>query len=308
MKKLLTFFLAASMVASSFAGSISRGGGSFSRSVSSPARSIGMSRPTVTRPATSPSYAPGYSTPRPTTTPTYSGPAPMAAATHAPVVAPSTGSTFLSSMGGSFVGSWLGSSIGSSHGGGTTVVNNGGAGGVPGGAVLGGVPGAAGPVVVAQAAPSFSLAGFLANALVCILLAAAIGGLVWFLWGLVKSKRREMQALAFSDSPQDLPFGPISRFLELQRAFASKDTTTIRAYTTSDLGEQLVHDLPAEATSMTLKSITYDVLDVGARVLSIRHTAIDTQDDTLVDEVWHYTKDHGTWLLAGIEVGAEVAA
>jgi predicted lipid-binding transport protein (Tim44 family) len=278
MKKLFVLLVGAIIASSVFAGSISRGGGSFSSSrsfSSSPARSLGMSRPSI-----SPSR-PSYSTPMPSTSPRYSAPAPSVAPSYR---APSSGGGFLSSFGGSFAGSMLGNAIfgHGSGGGGTTVVNGGGAGG-------------GAPTVISQgySGPSFfDILGFL-------LVAVIIGLSLWLLWRTFRSS---------GASPQDeddatLPFSPVVRFMEIQKAFAAKDVQTLRTLLGPDLVEQILADLPDEPGECTLKSVVYSVLDVSGRVISIRFMAKDTADDSTLKETWHFLRaPYGTsWLLNGIE-------
>lgn len=296
MKKLISFLACVLLATSAMAGSFSRGGGSFSRSFSSPspARSIGMSRPSVAPSYSRPAAPPSYTPPRPTTTPSYSAPA--TTVTHS--TSGGSGGGFWSSFGGAAAGSLVGQAIGGGigHGGGTTVVNAGGSGAVPV-ASTGAVVAGAAPVVVA-ASPGPSVASILASVLLWLILAGAIALLVWFMVRVYKAARQERM----QESPTSLPFSPVSRFLEVQRAFAAKDVAALRALLGPDLIDQTLADLPEEATTPKLTGISYTVADVSDGVVSVHFTADDLMDNTKLDEVWHFTRVGGSWVLNGIDV------
>lgn len=246
--------------------------------------------PSYSRPSVAPSYAP----PRPTTTPSYSAPAPTV--THS--TSGSSGGGFWSSFGGAAAGSLVGQAIGGGighGGGGTTVVNAGGSGAVPV-ASTGAVVAGAAPVVVASPGPS--VASILASVLLWLILAGAIALLVWFMVRVYKAARQERM----QESPAALPFSPVSRFLEVQRAFAAKDVPALRALLGPDLIDQTLADLPEEATTPKLAGISYTVADASDGVISIHFKADDLMDNTKLDEVWHFTRVGGSWVLNGIDV------
>ncbi|KAF1042601.1 MAG: hypothetical protein GAK35_02648 [Herbaspirillum frisingense] len=293
------------MSATAFAGSISRGGSSFSasRASSSPARSMGAVRPSVVPstpkptntpparpvPSTSPRYA---RTPTPRASPPEHISAPAAAA-------PSSGGTFLSSFGGSFLGSMLGSNLGS-HGGGSTVVNNNG--GVPASAGAagndGGYSGAASSY--AQASGESTLSRVFAWILGAAVVAA---GLVALTLGLVHLRRRQKAAEEAAQEEADrMPFSPVGLFNQLQRAFAGKDEPALRRLLGPDMVDQLLANLPEEKSVEKLANITSEVLDRSPNVISVHFTADDLADNTKLNEVWHFRRFGTAWQLNGINV------
>lgn len=194
-------------------------------------------------------------------------------------------------MGGSFVGSMIGNSLFGGHGGGggTTVVNNGGGGGA--------IPAAAAGGTMVAAAPSMSPSAWLWQVLVCIMLIAIIGALVWFIIATIRAvKNKRME-----DDPEALPFSAVSRFLEVQKAFAAKDVQALRTLLGPELIEQVLADLPEEATTAQLVGICYNVVDATKNIISIRFQAEDKMDGTRLDEVWHFSRMGGVWVLNGID-------
>lgn len=301
MRKLFTFLLAALLAVTAYAGSISRGGGSFSRSVSSAstARSIGMSRPSVSKPSSTsnyastsrPSYKPSYTPPRPTTSPQYA-PAPSYSSG-------GSGGGFLSSMAGGFTGSALGSMLFGNHGSGTTVVNNGGGGVAPavGGAAMAGAPVAYAAPVTVSSGPT--MAGLLGNILLCLFLLCLIGALIWFVWGVIKTARQ--RAAEVEMDPEELPFSPIAKFIAIQQAFAARDTMALHVLLGPDMVDQAVADLPDEPSEYTLANIAYHVVDVSPFTISVHFTADDKSDNTTLNEMWHFRRIGSSWVLNGIE-------
>lgn len=291
MKAISLFIAVGLLTTTAIAGSISRGGASFSRSVStpSPARSIGMSRPNVSPPAkVSPAApaAPAYSAPTPRTN-TYVPPP-------APTTAPSGGSNFMSSFGGSFggslLGSWIGNSLGSNHAG-TTVVN-------AGGTVAAGAPGA--PMVVAPQ-QSFGSSvwsafwGILGLVMILALLAAVVCAVRWWYY------RDYMQRKGI----RARPFAATQFFMDVQQAFARRDESTLRRLLTADFAAQMLQDLPDEPSDSKLRYIRYEELDTSATIRTVSYTADDIADGSKINERWHVVLDpQAGWQLAGIEQNA----
>ena len=204
-------------------------------------------------------------------------------------------------MGGALVGSMVGNALTNNHGSNTTVVTGGGA-----------VPVAAAPVaaqagapvveyaapatVVATAQPTTSISssiwGFLSGLIGLVLIAALI-------WAVVSFVRRYRSERAVTTS--NLPFSPVSKFLEVQRAFAAKDALALRGLLGEDMYDQLMADLPNEPTESKLVGISYEVLDIDSDVISIAFKADDLMDNTKLNETWHFVRDGKAWVLNGIE-------
>ncbi len=309
MKK-TAFFLAMMMAGSVFAGSISRGGASFSRPASpSPARSIGAVRPNV-KPAPAPAPAPAAARPTYSSSPAATArPAPSPAPSYAaapaapaPAAAPSHAGTFASSFGGSFLGSMLGNSLAGNHGASNVTVNNGGSAPPAAPAAAGGAAPAAS--YVSAPAPGPSLFDQLLSVLGWVAVLAGLAALTWLLVKVIKEWRAERnpgrQAAGSYATANSGAFSPVERFLAIQTAFAGKDVPTLTSLLGPDLVGQMLADLPKTPTTHQLSNISFQVLEKSPAVISIHYTADDNMDDTKLDEVWHYENVRGLWLLNGI--------
>lgn len=285
-------------------------------------KSVGMSRPDVVA-----KVAPKPVAPAPSAAPAYSyrpaaaaaAPAVSAPAAHAPVAAvsssPGLGSTFLASAGGGLVGSMLGNAISGNHGGGTTVVNNGGPGG-PSGSSGGsldpsiqpaaGALAAAAPTSAHAASPvmsSWSWAWEILGAifLIAILVSAAIIG-----YRLVKRLRksaaeekwRERMSKLVNDP---LPFGPVARFHAVQDAYFSGSPDPLRDLLGPNMLAQALKSAPLEPRETSFASISYEVADRSENMISIHFRGHDLLDDTQINELWHFAKIDDQWLLEGID-------
>lgn len=293
MKRLLLSVIAVLFSTVAVAGSFSSGGRSFGGgSSSSSARSMGMSRP-----ATVPS-TPTYSRP------SYTAPAPKPSTTTSSVPSSTNNTTvihhdsggggggFMSSFGGSFLGSMLGSSIASHPVAAAPVV--------AGAPVAGGMATSGGAVVVEQG-PSF---GAMFLGFILILMAAGILGML--IYGFVsyfreqREEKQRMEKFQMMKGNLPLPFSPVSMFLGIQRAFASRDEAALRGYLGEDMIEQALADLPSEVRESKFVGVTYETREVNDNVISILFKATDAIDNIKVNEVWHFTKQQGRWVLNGI--------
>lgn len=99
----------------------------------------------------------------------------------------------------------------------------------------------------------------------------------------------------------DVPFPPIAKFIRIQSAFAGKDVDDLRNLLGPNMIDQMLADLPEEASEMTMVGISYDVLDVSSRVVTISYRAFDRADGSDVNERWHFVNVCGNWKLDGIE-------
>lgn len=352
MKKIKTsLFLFAAALAVSLtaqAGSFSRGGGSFSRgssSSSSPARSIGMTRPTYSAPTPA---APKYAAPAPTTSPrSYSAPTYRSTTTtnNTTIIRDrggyggGGGGGFMSSLAGGALGGVVGTMVGNAlstphvapaqavmaapaatagalapqagaQAVGQQVADGAGA--------VAGVVGAAPLAVVRDAGPGFWT--YLVYFLVAVAVLATLTGLTVLIirriieWRAERRASEEMARLGITaqinyadaahtcEAPRMNPFSPISRFIDIQRAFAARDLQTLRVHLSDDLYDQMVADLPPEGSLYTLAGISYVVEHSSRDLFSVRFKATDVSDGTNLDETWHWTRGSaGVWELAGVE-------
>lgn len=319
MKKTFTLLLATLLsltAATAEAGSFSRGGASFSRgsTVSSPARSVGMTRPSVAPSYTPPRPPTPPAPPRPSTSPSYAPPPTVSRNTTTIVnQGGSGGSGFLSSAAGGFTGSVLGNLVSQPHGvpvAGAGYVPTGAAPAAPAGAYpaagSGGVVEGVAVVPPAQVyvAPSSQgsvgagIAKFLWWMLVSVVLLALIGSILFFLYRTVQNYRREQEAEV---DPGPIPFNPVEKFILIQKMFATRNADALRRLLTADLAEQKIDDLPPEDSEYTLSHISWYQLDWDGKVASIHFKAMDTSDGSTLSEIWHFRQGHFTWQLAGVE-------
>lgn len=246
----------------------------------------------VSKGATSGSHSSTTSAPHYTPTPSYGyAPAPQPQVTN--------GSTFMSSLGGSFLGSWIGSSIGhSSHGGGTTVINN----GTPSGVV------SSGPGVVSGNDAQFNPGGvnvqpkkeygvwnFVLDVIGFVFLVAILGMIVFIGYLSFKKIRDYVNK---ERGVSNIPFQPIPKFWEIQKAFAAADVNALQNLLGPDVVDELTNGLTA--STLTLKNVSHEVRLANKNEFSIWYKFED--DGAEVNQVWHYEKfGGGLWKLNGIE-------
>lgn len=262
------------------------------------------------RAATTPSYSSPSRAPAPTTSPSsYTSPAPVYAA---PAAAPSGGgfwAPFAGAMGGTLLGNAL---FGNNHGsgGGTTVINNGtpggggaaapvaaaGAGAVPGVADAGGW--AAGtPAMAAAPAKSYGIGSFIWDVLSIAFLIAVLVGLAFLAYKAFKMIRNYVNRERGVAATQ--PFAPTAKFWEIQNAFAAGDVATLKTLLGPDLVDEATRGL--EPSEINLSRISHEIALQNPREFSVHYKFFDGNENTTVDQVWHYELHDGTWKLNGIE-------
>lgn len=201
-------------------------------------------------------------------------------------------------MGGAVVGSVVGNALSNNHSN-TTVVTGGGAAPVaaaPAQVVSPGVEYAAPATVVATQQSSSSFASSIWSFLFGLIGLVLIAGLIWFVVSVIRRYRSERAV-----TTSTLPFSPVSKFLEVQRAFAAKDALALRNLLGGDMYEQILADLPDEPAESKLTGISYEVLDIDGDVISIAFKADDLMDNTKLNETWHFVREGKAWVLNGIE-------
>lgn len=280
---LVVLILAALFNPPAEAGSVSRGGSSFSptRAAASPPRSLG-----VQRPAPAPAPAPKPTAQRAATPPV------AAATTVTPTVAPSpSGGGFLSSFAGGAAGAVVGNALSSPHhSAGTTVVAS---------------PVAANgePVAVTYAQPVASSFGFARGMLDfvfgMVILAMVVCGsyVLWQRWKRAETAQRRLEDAA-SAAP---PFYAVLAFLAVQRAFAKKDVDALGDLCSPNMLAGVLNDLPAEPGEMTIAGTSCSMLLDSDTLKTVRYEATDTADNTKLRELWHWVRDGKAWKLDGIQ-------
>lgn len=288
------------------AGSFSGGGRSFS--APSASRSIGVSRPAISAPrATTPTVAP--TAPAMSTPPRAAvAPAAVPAATSSRTTINNYGSqgatggsgasNFLAAAGGGFVGSALGNIMTTPHAP-AVVATPAGIGGPAGAGAVAAAPAAVAPQGVAYAAApqGRSWTGYIFDAIFFIIAACMLAGLIYLIYRTVTRMR---QAKMVEDHTS-LPFAPAAVFMSVQRAFAGRDEQALRRLLGPNIIDQAMADLPEEPHQCTVRDIKFEVVDVSGSVISIEFSAVDTQHDTKLRELWHFVKSDGVWKLDGVE-------
>ena len=319
MKKIISAFVLAVLATSQAqAISISRGGGSASKS-------MGMSRPAITQQAAPRPIAPAtaYRPAQPAAiAPAYRPAPPPAAPAYAPHAAPvasspGLGSTFLAGAGGGLVGSMLGNAINGGHGGGggTTVVNNGAP--AAGAAVAApsadvapstvGAPAAYPyPAASTPAASGKSVWGWLGDTIGFFLLVALVILGCWLTYRLIQTIRKaidDQKAEKANNAMLDdaLPFSPAAKFWAIQRAFAANDTDALKWLTGPDVLDEALAGVLQEPQEAKFSGVHFELIDRSATVISIHYRAHDDVDNVEINEVWHFVLQGGRWLLNGIE-------
>lgn len=259
--------------------------------------------------------------PNAATTPTYnSAPSPTYNSSQQPGYQSSgvtNGSTFLSSLGGSFVGSSLANMLTGNHGsvgGGTTIINNGSGSAAPSvGSGSVGSPSTASalapdgsiapsvyPMGMTPAAKSYGIGDFIIDVLLFVILVILLVGVAFMFYKGFKMIRdyvkRERGTPVQTTTPKQ-PFSPNAKFWEIQNAFASADSATLKNLLGPDLVDEATRDLhPCE---LTLRNASHEVVLSNSREFSVHYTFVD--DIKVVSQVWHYELHDGSWRLNGIE-------
>jgi len=233
----------------------------------------------------------GYSSP----SPVYSQPSPV-----------TNGSTFMSSLGGSLVGNMIGNSLfgHGSHGGGTTVINN----GTPSGGTVssnqmpqtvqsdGSVVSSNFAVQPQQKKEEFTMWSFIWNVITFAILVAVLVGIAWLFYKGFKMIKGYVDKERGVGPNQ--PFSPTQHFWDIQKAFASADVTALKAMLGPDVVDELTMDL--QPSSLTIKNVSHEVRLNTPREFSVWYKFFET-DGTEVNQVWHYEKFGTQWQLNGIE-------
>lgn len=244
-------------------------------------------------------FTPGA--PAPSTTPGYSNPAPSYGTAPQPVYSGGGGgfgSSFMGSLGGTIVGNALFGH--GSHGGGTTVINNGtpNGGTVSNGAVAqgpaGGFDNGPGGFSSQPVKKEYTMWNFIGDLITFVILIALLVGIAWLFYkgykmikGYVNSER----------GVGNQPFNPTARFWEIQRAFAAADVAFLKTLLGPDLVDEATNGL--EATALSLSGVSHEVRLNNNTEFSIWYTFTDNSEQ--INQVWHYEKFGKEWLLNGIE-------
>ena len=248
-------------------------------------RKSAVTDPIAQRSAPTPTYqnsSSSYQSP----TPTYSAPA-----------AQSSGSTFWSSLGGSLVGTTLGNSISGNHGGGTTVINNGGAPAYQSGSAYQPGPGGQYEGNGLQSGPGQSHYGFgdfLKDLIVVTLIIITLAGIAWLLYEGFKKGRSYINK---ERGVSNQPFNPTQRFWEIQRAFSAAEVYVLKSLLGPDLVDEATANL--EPSSNTIHNVSHEVVLNNQSEFSVHYRFTD--DGKQIQQVWHYEKHNGAWVLNGIE-------
>lgn len=248
------------------------------------------------------------STVTPTTAPQV---APAPSYGYAPPPAPqvTNGSTFMSSLGGSFVGSALGNMIFGNHGSGggsTTVINNSGSATPSAGAVTN-TTGVAAPAAVVDnngfspmpttvvTAKSYGIWGFIKDVILFALLIGVLVGLAYLFY---KGYKMIMNFISKERGQlPSLPFSPTAKFWEIQNAFAAADLTALTALVGPDLIDGIKQNLAP--STISLYNVSHEVVMSNPSEISVHYTFVE--DNVEIDQVWHYEKHSGVWVVNGIE-------
>ena len=249
-----------------------------------------------------PSTTPGYSNPGPTygsaPTPNYGGGYGGGGVTN--------GSMFMSSLGGSLVGNMIGNSLfgHGSHGGGTTVINNGtpsGSGGsVSNGAVASGPGGGfvdSGPGGSSFSQPAkkeYTVWSFIADVFGFVIVIALLLGVAWLFY---KGFQLVRNFINKERGVSTQPFNPTQQFWTIQKAFAAADVAQLQTLLGPDVVDELTNGLTA--STVTLHNVSHEVRLSNNTEFSIWYTFEDAGET--INQVWHYEKFGKDWKLNGIE-------
>jgi hypothetical protein len=263
------------------------------------AQSVNAGKPGSFGGSTTPSTAPSYSNP----SPSYgSAPSPGFSA---PSQGIGAGGVFMSSLGGSLAGTMLGNALfgHGSHGGGTTVINNGtpsGSGGsVSNGAVASGpgggfVDNGPGGSSFSQPKKEYTVWSFIADVFGFVIVVALLLGVAWLFY---KGFQLVRNFINKERGVSTVPFNPTQKFWEIQKAFATADLTVLQTLLGPDVVDELTNGLAP--STLTLHNVSHEIRLSNNTEFSIWYTFED--DGQAVNQVWHYEKFGKDWKLNGIE-------
>lgn len=277
--------------------------------------SMGVRKSEVTAPAQAkvdakkaPTTSPGYSNSGPTygsaNTPSYGG---GGFSSPAPAVGGGFGggfgSSFAGALGGSILGNMLFSNHGS-HGGGTTVINN----GVPSAGSSAGVSSgvvAQGPSSGFDSGPGgsfsqpvkkeYTMWSFIGDLFGFVIVVALLVGIAFLFYKGYKMVRNYVNRERGVGPTQ--PFSPTQQFWSIQRAFSAADVTLLQTLLGPDLVDEATNGLTA--TTLTLHNVSHEVVLQNPREFSVHYTFEDAGAE--VNQVWHYELHDKVWKLNGIE-------
>lgn len=260
--------------------------------------SVGVTKPNVTNGVKN-DIANGKQPSPPTSPPsntnsgsTYSQPQPSHQSTN--YTPPSNTSTFMSSLGGAVVGSAIGNMLFGNHSTGSTVINNTG-GATP--SVTADAPG----VVTNSVAPGISsfkqeygMWNLVSDLIGLIIFLGILGGVGYAGYKVYThfKKRKSSNML----STNQCPVNPISQFWAIQNAFAGADTHDL----VSLLGSELWHMADGlTPQQLNITNVKYEVRLQNDYEFSVWYSFND--DGEVINQVWHYERIGGKWLLNGVE-------
>jgi hypothetical protein len=204
-------------------------------------------------------------------------------------------------MGGTLVGNALFGSHGS-HGGGTTVINNGtpSGGTVSNGAVAQGPSGGfvdngpGGSSFSQPAKKEYTVWSFIADVFGFVIVVALLLGVAWLFY---KGFQLVRNFINKERGVSSHPFNPTQKFWEIQKAFATADLTVLQTLLGPDVVDELTNGLAPSA--LTLHNVSHEIRLSNNTEFSIWYTFED--DGQAVNQVWHYEKFGKDWKLNGIE-------
>ena len=269
-------------------------------SISDPSRvgggsNVGVAKPDVmakargTSTVPAPSYQQNYQTPLPLTNQNNGS---------------GFGSSFAGSLGGSLLGSVIGNSISRPS---TTVVTQ------PAGTTAYAAPAGA-PVVYTTS--GYGVFSFLGDLVLLILAGAGIyfayrwiknrntpANVISKFTGSTTSSNPEFSAKSipgmFTATESKADNSMVTKFLQIQTAFAMHRREALAGLVTAELLQQLIFaGSPAPAN---IKNVSYYEVDSWKDKKSVRFQALDLTTAQAIDEVWHFTLVDNQWMLEGIE-------
>ena len=278
--------------------------------------SVGVRKSEVTAPVANNVNAGKSGNITPSTAPSYSNPGPTYGSAPAPNYGGSgfggggglgAGGVFMSSLGGSLAGNLLGNALfgHGSHGGGTTVINNGtpssgSSGGVGSSGVVAQGPGSsfdAGPGGSFGSQPvkkEYTVWSFIADLIGFVFVVAILLGIAWLFYKgfqLIRNYIKKERGVS------NTPFNPTQKFWEIQKAFGAADVAQLQGLLGPDIVDELTNGLAP--STVTLHNVSHEVRLNNNTEFSIWYTFEDAGET--VNQVWHYEKCGKDWLLNGIE-------
>lgn len=138
---------------------------------------------------------------------------------------------------------------------------------------------------------------FIGDVLGFLVVLSIFGAIGFLIYTFFKKMRRGQFSQNQSVTGKDMPFSVDGRFWEIQHAFAKADVAKLKSMLGTEMLDAILKDL--QPSTLKIVDVSFEVRLETLEEISIWYTFYE--DGVRVDQVWHFDKIHGQWLLTGLE-------